>query len=56
MDATTIFFTMWIGSFNYCGTDIGRAIESVKACESVYSVRPTIDAEYEVVNDDAADQ
>jgi hypothetical protein len=57
MNTTAVFFTMWIGSFNYCGMDIGLATLSVKECAGVPSVRPTIDAEYEVVaDDDAADQ
>lgn len=58
MNAAEAVFTMWIGSWCLMGTDVfvGRALESVKACENVYSVRPTIDAEYEVVADDTVDQ
>jgi len=58
MDTTAVGFTMWIGSWCLTGTDVfvGRALASDKACASVYSVRPTIDAKYEVVTDDTADQ
>jgi len=56
MNATTMIFTMWIGSFDYHGTFIGMAVASVPACAGVASVRPTIDAEYEVIADETVDQ
>lgn len=56
MDTTTIFFTMWMGSFNYHGTFIGRAMTFPPTCADNAVLSPTIDAEYEVVTDDAADQ
>jgi len=56
MDTTAVVFTMWIGSFNYCGTDVGMVRDYGPACANVAGVRPTIDAEYEVVTDDTADQ
>lgn len=55
MDATTILFTMWVGSFDYHGTWIGRVVASVPACAGVATVRPTLDAEFEVVPDDDDD-
>mgnify|MGYP003409719770 CR=1 FL=1 len=56
MDTTTMIFTMWIGSFNYYGTFIGRVMTFPPACAGNAVLIPTIDAEYEVVADDAADQ
>lgn len=60
MNIRDVVFTMWVGSV-WClaGTDIavGIAVASVPACAGIASVRPTMDAEYEVVEDDVeADQ
>ena len=52
MDATTILFTMWVGSFDYHGTWIGRVVASVPACAAIAAVRPTMDAQFEIVPDD----
>lgn len=51
MDATAMIFTMWIGSFDVNGTYIGRAIASDRSCKDVASVRPTMDAEFEVIEE-----
>ncbi len=56
MNTTAVFFTMWVGDYNYRGTYIGLATLSVKQCVGCKGVSLTIDAEYEVVTDDAADQ
>lgn len=56
MDATTMIFTMWIGSYNVRGQDdvfIGRALASDQSCQGIQQVRPTIDAVFEVLEDDA---
>jgi hypothetical protein len=56
MDATTMIFTMWIGSWNLRGQDdvfIGRALASDRSCQGVSLIRPTIDAKFEVIEDDA---
>lgn len=58
MNATTVAFTMWIGSWTLQGQDevfIGRACASARACEGIRLVRPTIDADFEVIEDDKAD-
>lgn len=51
MDPTTIVFTLWIGSFNLRGTDvfIGKACVSNENCKSIHLVKPTFDAEFEVI-------
>jgi hypothetical protein len=54
MDPTTIVFTMWIGSFALRGTNdvfIGKACASDRACAGMHLIRPTFDAEFEVVQD-----
>lgn len=57
MDATTIVFTMWIGSFCFRGQDdvrIGRAMALSQSCVGGYAdIRPTFDTTCEVLEEDA---
>ena len=52
MNAPAMIFTMWIGSFDVNGTYIGRAFASDRSCKDVASVRPTMDAEFDVIDED----
>jgi len=56
MDATTIVFTMWIGSFGLRGQDdvlIGRAMASSQSCVGAHAdIRPTFDTTFEVIEED----
>lgn len=52
MDPTTIVFTMWIGSFSLPGNTpvyMGRACASDRNCKGGYMIKPTFDADYEVI-------
>ncbi len=52
MDATTALFTLWLGSFEYRGTYIGMAEDYGAACANIAGVRPTMDADFEVIDKD----
>lgn len=51
MDATTALFTLWLGSFEYRGTYIGMVEEYGAACANIAGVRPTMNAEFEVIEE-----
>ena len=57
MEATTIVFTVWIGSWGSKDQDaviVERAMPTAaSACRATTLARPTFDAQYEVINEKA---
>lgn len=51
METRTMVLTVWIGHVLCFGAHVGHACEVTPGCASFDTVRPTMDAEFEVVEE-----